>query len=66
MSSETITGIVDYMCVNATGMMEWRNTGMMGDQMDLMFYLTQFSIIPIFHHSLYNYTHIDCQKYRLF
>ncbi len=39
---------------------------MMGDQVDLMFYLTQYSIIPIFHHSLYNYHDIDCKKYKRF
>ncbi len=38
----------------------------MGDQIDLMFYLTQCSIIPIFHHSLYNYHDIDCKKYTRF
>ena len=66
MSSQTITGIVDFIDVNVTGIMEWWNVGMMGDQIDLMFNLTQYSIIPIFHHSLYKYHDSDCKKYKRF
>jgi len=39
---------------------------MMADYIDLIFYLTQYSIIPLFHHSFYNYHDIDCKKYKRF